>query len=695
MANPTLYIPRKIYQKLMHWVDKSNFEVSWFGVIRYDKKENYFVVDEIFLLEQENSSAETEIKAAALCDLLYDTAKMEGDLRWWGHCLTEDVQILMSNGEIVSAKELFESLSMDPLTNKVLNQKFVISKNQNDQFVKSQIAKAKIIKNAKCLSIKTSLNREISCSLDHKLWTKNGWEKASLLKEGDLIGIPGNTNFSLEESVILPEYIEKQDGYKYSKIDNNFVEQNDWKVRIPKEMSLELAEILGWIASEGCIDRGSHHVHFCQKDVFILEHVKNLFKKVFNVDFEYYQSKTAGCPEIRLINSRPVGNFLLQLGIPEGRDPERVPPCIMRAPTIFKEKFLDSLIYGDGSLDQRGRILYKRVYSVHKKFVNDLMYLVSSIGYRAGIRTMKQNYEHHNYPIVYDVYWNSTDKVNSKIEWVKIKSINDIGERDVYAFDVPEYENFVCGFGPFISHNSHVKMGVFWSGTDMKTMKELSQNGWFLSTVFNQKREMKTAYMQGGDIPIMLDDLPTVIYDPVYEEDKKEWDKEYEKNVKIKKYSAKPSNIQIPLAGTDSVKHQKEKKISYSANEYKIINKMIAGNLSAEEFIEEWESVSEQIPPESILTRSEEGRKALKHFEEKEISESELTEGELAAWLDYIKTKDDDESKREVSLIRKLIESNMKNSKSREQPSDEEVEEFFSKLEEKSKSLRQQQKRGK
>jgi len=40
--------------------------------------------------------------------------------------------------------------------------------------------------------------------------------------------------------------------------------------------------------------------------------------------------------------------------------------------------------------------------------------------------------------------------------------------------------------------HSHVNMPVFWSGTDKATMAELGEHGWFLSTVFNKKAELKT-----------------------------------------------------------------------------------------------------------------------------------------------------------------------------------------------------------
>lgn len=60
--------------------------------------------------------------------------------------------------------------------------------------------------------------------------------------------------------------------------------------------------------------------------------------------------------------------------------------------------------------------------------------------------------------------------------------------------------------------HSHVNMGVFWSGTDTDTIKEMGDQGFCLATVFNKKREMKSAvyYKAEGFHPaIFLDDLET------------------------------------------------------------------------------------------------------------------------------------------------------------------------------------------
>lgn len=89
--------------------------------------------------------------------------------------------------------------------------------------------------------------------------------------------------------------------------------------------------------------------------------------------------------------------------------------------------------------------------------------------------------------------------------------------------------------------HSHVNMDVFWSGTDLDTIHQIGQGGWFLATVLNKKREMKSAYFQKGGVAglpgLFIDDLPTrTIY--LYEEAKmQEWDKDFDEKVTEKKWS--------------------------------------------------------------------------------------------------------------------------------------------------------------
>lgn len=88
--------------------------------------------------------------------------------------------------------------------------------------------------------------------------------------------------------------------------------------------------------------------------------------------------------------------------------------------------------------------------------------------------------------------------------------------------------------------HSHVDMDVFWSGTDMDTIRKIGAGGWFLSTVFNKRNEMRSAFygVDGrktpwGISPLFEDKLETIIA-PALNAEAAEWDAEYEKNVTVR-----------------------------------------------------------------------------------------------------------------------------------------------------------------
>lgn len=86
--------------------------------------------------------------------------------------------------------------------------------------------------------------------------------------------------------------------------------------------------------------------------------------------------------------------------------------------------------------------------------------------------------------------------------------------------------------------HSHVDMAVFWSGEDRSTIEELSAAGWFTATVFNKKREVRSAYAQGGAVPFMLDELITEVkrvLDPKLVES---WDAKYKEMCKNRTYTS-------------------------------------------------------------------------------------------------------------------------------------------------------------
>ena len=98
--------------------------------------------------------------------------------------------------------------------------------------------------------------------------------------------------------------------------------------------------------------------------------------------------------------------------------------------------------------------------------------------------------------------------------------------------------------------HSHVNMNVFWSTTDMDTIKTYGKQGWQVATVFNKKEEMRSAVAfkltneRFGEMVQVTDELETSIIYPysLTQELIKELDKEYETKVKSRSYSASNYN---------------------------------------------------------------------------------------------------------------------------------------------------------
>jgi hypothetical protein len=89
--------------------------------------------------------------------------------------------------------------------------------------------------------------------------------------------------------------------------------------------------------------------------------------------------------------------------------------------------------------------------------------------------------------------------------------------------------------------HSHVDMGVFWSADDRELIRSLGQKGWILATVFNKKREKKTAFLTQSQVmgrphDIFVDDVPTYIQKYLDDDLVKALDAEYDLCVKQKTY---------------------------------------------------------------------------------------------------------------------------------------------------------------
>lgn len=106
--------------------------------------------------------------------------------------------------------------------------------------------------------------------------------------------------------------------------------------------------------------------------------------------------------------------------------------------------------------------------------------------------------------------------------------------------------------------HSHVNMPVFWSGTDIATLKQLGSGGWFCATVFNKRNETKSAFCQNTPIRLLLSDVETQIAHPANDELIRQWNEEYETKVENIEYSFRDSRF----IKEDEETEEKETKIN-------------------------------------------------------------------------------------------------------------------------------------
>ena len=77
-------IENEVFRKIMHWVDKSDYEVSGLGTLTCDEN-GVFRVKSAMLLPQKNGTTHTDIEAEDVGKLMYALKDQAGELRFWWH----------------------------------------------------------------------------------------------------------------------------------------------------------------------------------------------------------------------------------------------------------------------------------------------------------------------------------------------------------------------------------------------------------------------------------------------------------------------------------------------------------------------------------------------------------------------------------------------------------------------------------
>jgi ribonucleoside-diphosphate reductase alpha chain len=227
-----------------------------------------------------------------------------------------------------------------------------------------------------CLTIKTTLGREITGTENHKLMllTNTGdfeWRELQDIKEGDYIvgrkglGKFGNSQMSI--SSVVGEF-------KFKKITNT----KDFK--LPCRISRDFARFLGYLTSDGGLNQNGFFLS--QQRNNIVEDFRYLTKSLFELETSVVEDPRAKNLVTVVCNSRPVMRFLKHVGIRIGSHNKIVPEVILKCAGRQQTKEFIKGITLDGTMRE------DKIYvmsSTSLKLLRQLQELIAQFGIRAGI----------------------------------------------------------------------------------------------------------------------------------------------------------------------------------------------------------------------------------------------------------------------------------------------------------------------
>ncbi len=201
-------------------------------------------------------------------------------------------------------------------------------------------------------------------------------------------------------------------------------------LKIPEQVTKELAEWLGLFVADGHIKGYNKGIYLYNTDEEILNRFKELTEIIFDSPVEFGQDESDSCPYARISNA-PLVKFLYSLGIPTTLKTKtiRIPDSIKTAPEEILIHFLAGYFTGDGSFN-RYTIEFS---SISQGLISDLAYLLTRFGILYRKRSKGESY-------VIDLHGKEVENLAALFslhkvkETAKILSVFDYADQEISHF---------------------------------------------------------------------------------------------------------------------------------------------------------------------------------------------------------------------------------------------------------------------
>jgi intein/homing endonuclease len=294
-----------------------------------------------------------------------------------GKCVVGDTILFQKGKGLVEIKSLFKKCKIDKNIESIFpahNIKLFGRNGYKDVNSLYYSGKKKI------RTLISDLGLELGGSFKHpivKLDTNTGdlnFVKLEDINVGDVIAVQYNQQCWGENTKI--NYLEGKSVYN-----KRFPIDKSW---LPKYLTEELSELLGWVVSEGSVS--SSNIKIWQKDSKLLRRIKRLAVNCFGSDkIRTGKRKGISYVEIRNNGSFSLRIFTKSLQLLHRSGDKRIPRIILEAPKKYVTAFLRGLYEGDGTSSDKRRVSYS---TKSKKLASDLQILLLNYGLIAyrGIR---------------------------------------------------------------------------------------------------------------------------------------------------------------------------------------------------------------------------------------------------------------------------------------------------------------------
>ena len=308
---------------------------------------------------------------------------------------------------------------------------------------------------------KKQISYNVSTKLKAQSLESQVWKQLQEINENDLIAIPYGYNIYGNSILQIPSWEMPQ-------------RTDAKKIKLPTQLTSELAELLGMYYADGCIksNNGSWALEICNKDPEVIERVGYLSKQLFDIEPTTHKDDKTKYTHICSIHLAPLENIL---HIQRGCLNKTIPQFILDAPKSIQIAYLKGMTL-DGCYSIDGTKHEFKYCFAREDVARTVQLMLLNMGiissYRQDI-TASNSYEVVVYNAEYVKFRDIVGFVQSKkrdmsynpvkphrmyfldeknqIVWVRVRNIEK-SVSDVYDFTVPGTHSFISN--GFISHNT-------------------------------------------------------------------------------------------------------------------------------------------------------------------------------------------------------------------------------------------------